>query len=690
MIVRNLTGSTSHSLKKTFSTTRRGLPLLGQSRSSCASPPTPIFKPAIHEPSAVKIANSTNDFGEKAAAVVIETIRKNPNAVIILPTGSTPGPMYKKIIEEFKKDASFDLSGVTFFNLDEYIGLPKNHPLSYNFYMENALYKHLRVTDPARAPKPENIHIPYVDVDSSCFDEDKNLNGTGLARAHDAARQYREDFLAAIEPKGKADLVVLGIGGAYPDKASNRLKGGHIGFNEPGSELFDITRPIELSLKTIGDTRYRFRNIDYLLENDLLHGDFSSEVPNWAITIGIDEIVNHTERALLLANGEEKAPVIEEFFKNEPNPDFPATYLKHHSNYEIILDTDAASNTPHIRRPWEVYGNENWNESRLRQLLISSTEIKSIDELKIPDLKALNVNDVFLDSLGDDFSRIKEDARTFLKERMQTDFSQFNGKNVLITSPHPDDDVICAATTIKKLKEAGANVKVAYVTNGENAVRRSDCEQYLPGDFATLTGKDQSKALKNARIKAREVEAVNAVKKLGLSEANTVFLRSSFYYTRGFVDIDPLAVGNDVSNMKDLITDFKPDYIFYSAENDPHGAHGLSAKTIKAAIRDLDGADKIQFWGYRGAYNEWPLHEEPEKLKIVSYDEDAWNIKKAAIDEHISQKNPLFPSFDKREFDERAHDRNMATGKVLQSLGYSKNPYAEVFKTYSSSEFLAA
>ncbi len=657
-----------------------------------------LEKTHVFSPSSISISEGNEGLGERSADFFVGKVKKNPNAVIVFPTGSTPGPVYKEIIRRFKEDKSLDLSNVTFFNLDEYIGLPKDHPLSYHFYMENVLYKHLRDIDPNRAPKSENINIPYVETCSDDFNSDGNLTESGIKKAEESASSYREKFLSAISKNesGLADLVILGIGGAYPakDEQSGETisKGGHLAFNEPGSSPEDKTRPLPLTAKTIGDTRYRFRNVEYLLENNLMSGKYASSVPKWAITMGIEEIVRHTETAILLANGEEKAPVINVFSQSSPCADFPASYLKLHPDYHLILDYDAASSTSYVKRPWATPDllNDISNEDLIRQIVIEAlieNNIK-VSGLEREHLEKVGVSGHLLDECLKILDSIKTDATSFLNDQMLNDFSSFKGKKILLTSPHPDDDVICCSAIIKKLKEAGADVHVAYITSGENAVRNDLAERVLPNNFNSLSEKEKTVALKNARIETRKAEALNGVRELGLSDSNTTFLSLPFYYTRGFVHLNPLREEADIKPIENLIVDYKPDYIFYSAENDPHGAHGLSAKAIKSALKNIPFAKDIKFWGYRGAYNEWALHKDPEKLKIVPYDDGTWRFKKSAIDAHISQKNPMYPSFDKREFDERALDRNLATGRVLNLLGYTTDPYAEVFKTFTYDEFI--
>jgi len=639
--------------------------------------------PELHQINFSEPVNNTRELGEEAANEVIDLVNRKKDAIIVLPTGSTPIQMYKKLIEEYEK-GELNFKDVTFFNLDEYIGLPKDHPLSYNFYMNKLFYGELERIDSDRAPK--NKFIPFTEK---------------LDDAKQAAREYGELYEETISGNGgKADLVILGIGGAYPDEdEGNKLKGGHIGFNEPGSIASDYNedkaKVVELTKKTIGDTKYRFRNIKYLEKLGLIDGGFTTDVPEHAITLGIADILK-SEKILLLANGEEKAPVIEKlYYSEEPTQDFPVSYLSYHDNVTCILDKDAASKTPLIQSPWEVDGEHfTWSPASARQAAIKALQDNdlNIDDLTIEHLRSVGVHQSFLEEFGKRLDALKNNVKTFLEDSIITDgkFKSMEGKKVVIFSPHPDDDVICCSATIKKLVDAGAKVSVVYITVGEINVRNDFAKKAR--SLSANPGEDE---LREARTNIREEEARQALNTLEITDnKNKIFLRSPLYYTRGFIHIDPVR-NEDVNPIIELLnnnpTTKEPDYIFYSAENDSHGTHGLSKEVIKKAIlRSSDWAVETKFWGYRGAYNEWPLHEDPRKLKIVPFDKATWDIKKASILDHKSQRDPIFKSFDPREFDERAHDRNKDTGTILQKANYTEQPFAEVYRETSYLGFLAA
>lgn len=131
--------------------------------------------------------------------IVERVLAENPAAVLALPTGETPKPLYDRLVR-------FDLSRATTFNLDEYVGLAPDHPESFRRYMEERLFRRTRVGA---------THLP-----------------DGLARDLDRECASYEEAIAAA---GGIDLCVLGLG-----------KNGHIAFNEPGSAFTSRTRVVSL------------------------------------------------------------------------------------------------------------------------------------------------------------------------------------------------------------------------------------------------------------------------------------------------------------------------------------------------------------------------------------------------------------------------------------------------------------
>lgn len=219
------------------------------------------------------------------ARIIRRLITDKPDAVIGLATGSTPVSMYQTLIE-----MNLDWSRVTTFNLDEYIGLPKEHSQTYHTFMWENLFQHINI-DPAK------VHIPdgnAEDVPAHCVAYEK-----------------------AIVEAGGIDLQVLGIG-----------SDGHIGFNEPTSSLASRTRIKTLTERTVQDNARFFESAE--------------EVPRHVITMGIGTIME-ARTNLLLAFGDNKADAVAGMVEGAITANNPATVLQMHPSVKVCLDEAAAS-----------------------------------------------------------------------------------------------------------------------------------------------------------------------------------------------------------------------------------------------------------------------------------------------------------------------------------------------------------
>jgi glucosamine-6-phosphate deaminase len=284
---------------------------------------------------------------------------------------------------------------------------------------------------------------------------------------------------------------------------------------------------------------------------------------------------------------------------------------------------------------------------------------------------------------------VSEDLSSLLKEKADPDQLP-QDKTILVVSPHPDDDVICMSATLQKLLSRGNKVHIVYAVSGSNAVRETDQiykEIYpdLQRQHPHLSSKDLSLVVKE---KVREIEATRATSVLGLKPEDLTFFKAHYYKRRGIPGIQPLQE-DDINKMNQLLRQIKPDIVFFAAENDPHGAHGLSTELVAYAAKKDKACHNIEFYGYRGAYAEWPLYQ-AERLIIVPFDEALMQDKIKAIKAHLSQLDPLFPSFDPRPFWQRAYDRNKQSGTVLRKICGSEPSYAEVFKHFTFKEFINA
>lgn len=216
-----------------------------------------------------------------------------PTSKLGLATGGTMTEVYKYLVELLEKN-QLDVSHVETFNLDEYVGLKAEHPQSYHFYMNEVLF------DQYPNFNKENIHIP---------------NGYS-SQLEDEAERYNQ----LLNDRGPVDIQILGIG-----------ENGHIGFNEPGTDLHSETHIVDLTESTIrANSRY--------FESE-------SDVPQQAVSMGLASILK-ARRIILLAFGEKKKEAIHQLMNNQVTKDILSTILHAHPNVEVYVDDEAAP--PHI------------------------------------------------------------------------------------------------------------------------------------------------------------------------------------------------------------------------------------------------------------------------------------------------------------------------------------------------------
>lgn len=239
-----------------------------------------------------------------AARIVAQLVRRKPNAVLGLATGSTPLRMYAELVRMHREDG-LDFSGVTTFNLDEYVGLAAGHPQSYRAFMREHLFQHINVP-------PGQIHIPdglATDVPAEC-----------------AA------YEAAIRAAGGIDLQILGIG-----------TDGHIGFNEPSSSLASRTRIKTLTARTRSDNARFFGSAE--------------AVPLHVITMGVGTIMD-ARQVLLLAFGEGKARAVADAVEGPITAINPASILQMHPVAKCLIDEPAARGLQRLEYYQWVYSNK--------------------------------------------------------------------------------------------------------------------------------------------------------------------------------------------------------------------------------------------------------------------------------------------------------------------------------------------
>jgi glucosamine-6-phosphate deaminase len=238
---------------------------------------------------------SPAEVASRAADTVCELLAARPAAVLALPAGRTPGPLYQELVRRHREEG-LSFAGAIAFDLDEYLGIGAEHPASFRRYLDEQLYRLVDIS-------PTRIHSP---------------DGRAEDPAAEAARYDR-----AIAAAGGVDLVILGLGG-----------NGHLAFNEPGS-LFDApTRVVALAAETRDANRAAFPG---------------EAVPDRAITVGMSTILG-ARRCLLLASGAAKGEAIVRLVEGPISPAFPASALRAHPNALVLVDEAAGCRLTRPRR----------------------------------------------------------------------------------------------------------------------------------------------------------------------------------------------------------------------------------------------------------------------------------------------------------------------------------------------------
>jgi glucosamine-6-phosphate deaminase len=219
----------------------------------------------------------------------INAQKKGKPFILGLPTGSSPVGIYKEFIKMHKAN-KLSFANVHTYNMDEYVGLPADHPESYHFFMADNLFNHIDI-------KPENAHL----LDGMAKDPQKEC------------RLYEE----AIAAEGGIELFLGGMG-----------VDGHIAFNEPGSSLTSRTR-----IKTLTE--------ETRIVNARFFGGDPSKVPATALTVGVGTVMDARE-VMIIVNGKNKAHALRKVVEEGVNHMWTVSCLQLHPKAIIVCDEDAA------------------------------------------------------------------------------------------------------------------------------------------------------------------------------------------------------------------------------------------------------------------------------------------------------------------------------------------------------------
>lgn len=213
---------------------------------------------------------------------------ENNPFVLGLPTGSSPLGTYKKLIE-LNQAGTVSFQHVVTFNMDEYVGIPQDHPESYHRFMFDNFFNHIDIQE-------KNIHIldgnaPYLNKECAEFEEKiKSFNG-----------------------------IQLFLGGMGAD--------GHLAFNVPGSPINSRTRLVNLNYDTIVSNSRFF-------DNDL------AKVPKQALTVGVQTVLDSHE-IVIIVNGYKKARALQHVVEEGINHMWTLSALQMHPRGIIVCDEDA-------------------------------------------------------------------------------------------------------------------------------------------------------------------------------------------------------------------------------------------------------------------------------------------------------------------------------------------------------------
>jgi glucosamine-6-phosphate deaminase len=237
----------------------------------------------------VVLCDHADEVADHVANHFVDQLHKKPGSVLGLATGGTPVGVYQRWVTRHR-DGQVSFAAATTFNLDEYVGLPADHPQSYRSFMRTMLFDHVDL------PKSKSF-IPDGDaVDLSVAANDHEMN---------------------IRRAGGIDLQLLGVG-----------QNGHIAFNEPGSTRQTRTRVVSLTRSTIEANSRFFDRIE--------------DVPTQAITMGIATILE-SKSIMVMAVGESKATAVHNAIQGPVTADCPASFLQGHPGVTWCLDRAAAS-----------------------------------------------------------------------------------------------------------------------------------------------------------------------------------------------------------------------------------------------------------------------------------------------------------------------------------------------------------
>ncbi len=628
----------------------------------CEKIPTDIF---------ATISEGAKTIADQIQQEILSKQKRQQYCVLGLGTGKSLIPIYEELIRRHKEEG-LSFKNVIVFNLYEYFPLKPESSVSSLQQLKRHLLDHVDIN-------PVHIFSP----DGSIQQE--------LVQEH--CRKYEEKIISC----GGMDMLLLGIG-----------RMGNIASNEPGSGMTSASRIIL---------------IDNVSREEMTMSFGTNEiVPPCSITVGVGTILK-ARKIFLAAWGEEKADIIQKTVEEKITDTIPASFLQTHNDAHVVLDLAAASKLTRIVHPWLVTSCT-WTDKLIRSALvwlcqktgkpILKLTNKDYNENGLSELLALygsayNANIKIFNDLQHTITGWpggKPNADDTYRPERALPYP----KRVIVFSPHPDDDVISMGGTLRRLKQQGHDVHVAYETSGNIAVGDEEVVRFMHfiNGFNQLFGNNEDRVI---REKYQEIKQFLKNKKVGdldnrdiltikglirRGEARTActfndipldhvhFLDLPFYES-GKIEKLPMSEA-DVHVVQKLLQDVQPHQIYVAGDlADPHGTHRKCTDAVLAAIDEEKKAgaawlNDCRVWMYRGAWAEWEI----ENIEMcVPMSPEELRAKRNAILKHQSQmESAPFLGKDERLFWQRAEDRNRATAKLYDDLGLACYEAMEAFVEY--------
>lgn len=534
----------------------------------------------------------------EVAALIRERAAAGKTTVLGLATGSTPVPYYRELIR-LHQEEGLSFESVTTFNLDEYYGLPRDHPESYFRFMRDQLFDHVDL-DPSRIHIPDGT-VPMEAVYDHCLDYERRI----------------------IEAGG-LDVQILGIG-----------RTGHIGFNEPGSSADSITRMITLDRVTRQDAAADFMGV--------------ANVPRSAITMGVGTILE-AKRLVLMAWGANKASIVREAVEGKVTDQISASFLQNHGNATFLVDEAAASNLTRFRFPWLV-GPVEWDAPMKKRAVVWLARKLDKPILKLVD-EDYNENGAggLLASTSeaayevniDIFNRVQHTitgwpgGKPGIDDSRRPERSEPFPKRILVLSPEPADALIGMGGTLSRLREQGHEVKLVFQTSGN--LRVADVAAL---NFARvvleMAETSHSPEWESQTAYARSiVEAIDAKGEFGIDpdfvrKLKGLILRGEArdaasvcrlrYHDNQFLDLPFYETGRyrrfrfeaaDAESVRAILAEFQPHSIYATGDaSDPSSPQAIAFRAFTEAWKGWVGGTRqeCRVWLYRGRDRPFEAHE---------------------------------------------------------------------------------